>query len=352
MNLHENKELFEELALLTKQWRQLPLEAVVKDYYIVDLLHNLQNSEFAAETIFKGGTSLSKCYNGVIQRFSEDIDLTFISSKELGSSARRKALEQMVNQISYGYSDKKTITKGDKNRTEEVHFNSDLIDNPELNKIKLEIGTVVNYGRSEALQAKSYIHEYLESINRKDIINEYNLQAVSLNVLPIEITFLEKLYAIKTQTYQNTIGRNARHIFDVTQLLKHQRIIDFLNNPPHFFEILSLVKEQTKAYSAKRNMEINYDLDGPYAFKDWKKSLNEQAKDGYNDLFKHMIYGGIQYSFDEAILAIEKLDIQLQELDANKNKAHLSLDYMLSKNEKIKNLQDCCSPTKNNDYER
>ena len=35
-------------------------------------------SEYADKCVFKGGTSLSKCYPGSIQRFSEDIDLTYI----------------------------------------------------------------------------------------------------------------------------------------------------------------------------------------------------------------------------------------------------------------------------------
>ncbi|MCI0680903.1 MAG: nucleotidyl transferase AbiEii/AbiGii toxin family protein [Gemmataceae bacterium] len=46
-----------------------------KDFWVCWLLGVLFQSEFAGNLVFKGGTSLSKVF-GVIQRFSEDIDLS------------------------------------------------------------------------------------------------------------------------------------------------------------------------------------------------------------------------------------------------------------------------------------
>jgi hypothetical protein len=51
-------------------------EALEKDVYVVWLLSVLFGSEFGDQLAFKGGTSLSKAY-GVIDRFSEDVDLTY-----------------------------------------------------------------------------------------------------------------------------------------------------------------------------------------------------------------------------------------------------------------------------------
>lgn len=78
MRLHENKAEFRELITLTTQEKHIPESAVERDYYIVQALLFLSNSENAARCVFKGGTSLSKCYPGSIERFSEDIDLTYI----------------------------------------------------------------------------------------------------------------------------------------------------------------------------------------------------------------------------------------------------------------------------------
>jgi hypothetical protein len=60
-----------------------------KDFWVCWLLGMLFESEFASSLVFKGGTSLSKVF-GVIERFSEDIDLSlspeFLKLPEAGTS--------------------------------------------------------------------------------------------------------------------------------------------------------------------------------------------------------------------------------------------------------------------------
>jgi hypothetical protein len=60
-----------------------------KDFWVCWMLGVLFQSEFAAHLVFKGGTSLSKVF-GVIERFSEDIDLSlspaFLKLPDAGTS--------------------------------------------------------------------------------------------------------------------------------------------------------------------------------------------------------------------------------------------------------------------------
>lgn len=69
--------------------RDLSPVIVEKDFWVCWLLGVLFESEFAASLVFKGGTSLSKVF-GVIDRFSEDIDLSlsplFLDLPEAGKS--------------------------------------------------------------------------------------------------------------------------------------------------------------------------------------------------------------------------------------------------------------------------
>jgi hypothetical protein len=53
-----------------------PAYLLKKDAWVVWTLGALFASPFAKDLIFKGGTSLSKAYH-VIERFSEDIDVTY-----------------------------------------------------------------------------------------------------------------------------------------------------------------------------------------------------------------------------------------------------------------------------------
>jgi len=53
-----------------------PAHLLEKDIWVVWSLRHLFAAPYASHLVFKGGTSLSKAY-GVIQRFSEDVDLTY-----------------------------------------------------------------------------------------------------------------------------------------------------------------------------------------------------------------------------------------------------------------------------------
>jgi hypothetical protein len=53
-----------------------PVHLLEKDVWVVWALQTIFGSAFGDHLTFKGGTSLSKAY-GVIQRFSEDVDLTY-----------------------------------------------------------------------------------------------------------------------------------------------------------------------------------------------------------------------------------------------------------------------------------
>ena len=68
----DRAELFRETAAA----KGLPPVPIEKDFWVCWTLKHLFALEDQPPLIFKGGTSLSKAY-GVIERFSEDIDLAF-----------------------------------------------------------------------------------------------------------------------------------------------------------------------------------------------------------------------------------------------------------------------------------
>jgi predicted nucleotidyltransferase component of viral defense system len=72
MILHQNKELFVNYIRITAQQMKIPAIYVEKDYWVTYALFTIFNNEIGKDTVFKGGTALSKCYN-MIERFSEDI---------------------------------------------------------------------------------------------------------------------------------------------------------------------------------------------------------------------------------------------------------------------------------------
>ena len=70
-----NRSEREELFLVTARQVNLPEAMVEKDFWVCWTLNYLfQSCPWAKSLAFKGGTSLSKCF-GLIERFSEDIDI-------------------------------------------------------------------------------------------------------------------------------------------------------------------------------------------------------------------------------------------------------------------------------------
>lgn len=91
MKLHQYKDAFESAIVASAEHFGISEIYIEKDYWVTFALKQVftdPNSKDIA--VFKGGTSLSKCF-GVIERFSEDIDIVVIKEeKETDNSLKRK----------------------------------------------------------------------------------------------------------------------------------------------------------------------------------------------------------------------------------------------------------------------
>ena len=79
--------------------KELGLRAqfVEKDYWVTEVLRCLHR-DFAAHIVFKGGTSLSKGY-GLIERFSEDIDILVLGDANDSAARREKKLLAITQSV-------------------------------------------------------------------------------------------------------------------------------------------------------------------------------------------------------------------------------------------------------------
>jgi len=94
MNLHKEEELFEWAVQMTAEKLAIAMNIVEKDYYVTLYLKELVKR--IPMLVFKGGTSLSKCYK-VIDRFSEDIDLSLNVDK--ATEGQRKSFKKAILEI-------------------------------------------------------------------------------------------------------------------------------------------------------------------------------------------------------------------------------------------------------------
>lgn len=306
MNLHKHKQEFEDLITIVANYIGIPVDAVRRDYYIVLIMQNLQNSDYAEKCVFKGGTSLSKCYPGSINRFSEDIDLTFMPAEDMNNKKYSKTLKQIENTITTGFFIEKIGTeRNDRNKSAYVWPENEK---KEVCQVKLEIGSSVRPDPFSKKSMKTYIQEYLEEKGMQDIIVEFNLQEVRVNTLDITRTFLDKVMSVKRHAICGTLPRKVRHIYDVTMLFKRDDIQDFLKDTEKLKYLLKLTKETDSYYLQKRNISQEYDPLGAYAFETWKQYFNDKIRRRYETLHEDLLYTPDRQNFDDAIKAFELIN--------------------------------------------
>jgi len=309
MNLHNHKKEFKELILIVADKLQLPELAVEKDYYIVLLLSKLYNSQYANECVFKGGTSLSKCYKGIIERFSEDIDLTYLGMEEENKTCE-KALKKIETIISENASlEKIDAERSQRNKSSYIWFKD------KKNKIKLEIGCSVRPDPYSKKHIKSYIHEYLEQNNLFEEIKKYELKEIELNVLNIERTFIDKIMAVKRHAICDNLRNKVRHIYDVVKLFNSNEIQSFLNNKKELKRLVQLTKQTDSFYLSKRNITKEYNPMENYNFDKWKDKFDNIIISNYEKLHETLLFTNKKQDFKEAITTFEKINNILKEIN-------------------------------------
>lgn len=294
MNLHERKSEFEELITLTAREKHIPESAVERDYYIVRMLQKLEQSPYAEQCVFKGGTSLSKCYPGTIERFSEDIDLTFLGM-ELSDKVCSKTIKKIENVMT---EDAMTeLIAGERSNRSKSLF---AWYGDRGNQIKLEIGSSVRPDPYAKRSLKTYIQEYLEMCGLTEEATTYGLAYVELNVLDITRTFIDKLMSVKRHAVCGTLAGKVRHIYDVVRLYELPEIQSFLQDGDECRRLIRLTKETDSYYLEKRSISVEYRPKESYAFESWQNCFDSTVKNRYEDLHNTLLYTDTPQDFSAA----------------------------------------------------
>lgn len=241
MNLHKNKAFFHLLLGQAGDYYGVSEVIVEKDYYVTLLLSRIVDA--VPHIIFKGGTSLSKCYH-VIDRFSEDIDLCYlVESGKVTEGARKKvvkAIEKVIEESGL------SLTNADEIRSRR-EFNKFIVDYPKLfhgaglkNYLQVETYFKLAPFPTERKPFESMITSYLKETKRENLIEQFGLASFEVNVQALERTFIDKTFALCDYYLEGTIESHSRHIYD---LYKMQDRITFDTG---FKELVERVREERR----------------------------------------------------------------------------------------------------------
>ena len=231
-----------------------PAYAIEKDFWVTYILDTLFNKiELHHRILFKGGTSLSKCYK-LIDRFSEDIDLSLhmadlgfegdkaphiVAEKESKSAAKRAVeglkvagevflketmlvllKEAIKNDL---HSEKDWGLLLDTTNAENLlfHYPKSLEDDEYGNKyvkpvVLIETGTKSEHLPTEEIEVNTLLEDAITEINSK----------TTVKVLSPQRTFWEKITLLHAENNINRAERVkerlSRHLYDIVMLNRSQ----------------------------------------------------------------------------------------------------------------------------------
>lgn len=293
--LHTNRELFEQAVLRTAAYLDIDNGIVEKDYYVTLMLKEISLN--VPDLVFKGGTSLSKCHK-VINRFSEDIDLT-VEYESKPSEGKRKELKKnivaAINSFELSLANPDEI----KSRRE---YNKYIVDYPSLFmqpglKNHLQIETMIKikaYPNCE-MEAASLIYDYLIAEGFDDMIDEYELAPFKLKVQSAERTFIDKVFALADYYLSDKVTEHSRHIYDLYKLLDRVELNAQLKD---LYERVRVEREPHQVCpSAKDSIDMVALL---------KEIIDTDAyREDYNNITSLLIFEKIGY--DEAVISLNKV---------------------------------------------
>ena len=248
--------------------------------------------------VFKGGTSLSKAY-GLIDRFSEDIDL----------SMNRKP------------------TEGEKNQTKNLILNlaEDLgliLTNPEdiqsrhsynkyvfkyesfFSEIPLELIIETSFYQdvypAETHDVYSFVGRFCEK-NGITLPIPFDEAKISMQVQSLERTFIDKVFAVCDYRIQNMMDRDSRHLYDIAKLLPEVEIT------PELDFLIDRVRDDRMKSKNNPSAQLKYNIHEML-----KEIISSRFYESdYNNITKKLLYEDMSYndSIENGIAIVADMDI-------------------------------------------
>ena len=268
MNLHLDKNNFEGAVVAAADYFGIPEIFIEKDYWVTYALHQLFHSEIKDLIVFKGGTSLSKCYN-VIQRFSEDIDIVVVKNDGDSGNALKERLKDVTNVIDKSILD---VVPDDPNTNKKGSIRKIIYSFPKVGvngtygevreNIALEVSHMGNTEPNHVKQIRTLIADYIKTTPATELIAQFGLEDFEVRALAVERTLCEKIISLVRFSYTENpfedLSNKVRHTYDLKLLMKLDTIKDFVNSALFDNMLLQVAKDDDKAIPNDKNWLYNH----------------------------------------------------------------------------------------------
>lgn len=316
----ERTELFRETATR----RGLTPAIIEKDFWVCWTLGKLfASSSLSRKILFKGGTSLSKIF-GLIERFSEDIDLILdwneVSEEDPGAARSKSRQEKLNKQIlsnSGTYIHKRLLPEvvellGSVCNVYETDESPDVIniqypaafpDDYLRPEVRLEIGPLAQWIPNALYNISPYSAEEFPDI--------FKQSTCAVKAIKAERTFWEKATILHHEAHRPEENpqplRYSRHYYDMARFAAS----DIKNVALRDIELLQAVVAFKQKFYPRGWAKYELAVPGTFKLMPPPHILSNLEKD-YKDM-TIMIYGEVP-TFNEILQAIAKLEDEINQM--------------------------------------
>ena len=258
MKLHENQPLFAQLLNFAANTLNIRPEFIEKDYWITRALQRISQNGNAEKVVFKGGTSLSKAYR-LTNRFSEDIDLAVIDADSFSGNQLKTFIKRLAKDMSADLNElvvPNVTSKGSR-------FYKAIYQYPNLvgltssavkaGQIQIELNTYANPYPYINKEISSFLTEYLVTIGRIDLIEQYNLKSFLINVLDKRRTIVEKLVSLFRFSFEansvKSLSSKIRHFYDLYYLINDDECSNYIQSADFRYDFQELFIHDQQQFS-------------------------------------------------------------------------------------------------------
>ena len=245
--LHHDTEAFRTLITQISLEQSIAPEIIEKDYYVTLILQEIAEKQKEYEVFFKGGTALYKALKS-INRFSEDIDLTFNDQKFESPTSKKRALKMVTSKYSSSLldPDAEDSVSGSGSRTSIYTY-------PTL--FELDTFSFTTSSPIADYEIEPVLYTYANEEFKKLLELNYEVKPFMIQCVTIERIFVDKLFAIEDYYLGEHVNRTvemAKHMYDIHQLYMLPHIKKFMESFDELRTIIEIKKEeQTRRREAK-----------------------------------------------------------------------------------------------------
>lgn len=321
MTLHENEHLFRQAVQFTAQQQGIPEIFVEKDYWVTFALYTLFNSEVGNDTVFKGGTSLLKCFD-VIKRFSEDIDLVVIRRENESNSrltAKIRSVSEVISRVLPEVALPDVTVKMGMNRKTAHSYQKLFTGNyGQVRDVIIVEATWLGYFEPFIdMPINSFVYDMMMGSGQEMLVDEYGLHPFDAKVLSPVRTLCEKIMSLVRFSYVQdpveVLKLKIRHAYDLHQLLCVDQFSYFFNSDRFAQMLLKVGNDDVISYKSNNAWLKNHPMEA-LIFKDpvlvWDK-----LKGVYENEFRAMVFGKSFPKADEILQTLKQIKDRLSVVD-------------------------------------